>query len=105
VYRELVDVWLARQVGCGHARCDALLREAIEVRARLPEVEHSPAAVDRPAGVRMIVAGVDRRFDLVELLGCHARELDSDSYSHRFPPCGGRRDCTPSAARVAKTLL
>src|ERR1022692_4243059 len=88
VYGELVNLRCPGSPDSGHRGSDAFLREAVEVSARLPEVQHAPATVDRTGrvkheSVRGIAVRVDRRIEPVDLLGGPAGELDADSYSHR----------------------
>jgi len=47
MHGELVDLRRGRDSGSGSRGSDAIRHEAVELRARLPEVEHAPAAVDR----------------------------------------------------------
>src|SRR6185312_15949606 len=104
VHGELVDVRLAgRADGC-HRRPDALGREAVEVGARLPEVEHAPAAVHGPGGVedqplRGISVRVDHGVELVEQLRRDAVDLDSDADCHCCScQWTGRLYCSPAGA-------
>ena len=65
-------------------------REGVEVLARLPEVDDSPATVDRPgwwkrSPGRWRAIGVDVIVTLVELLLGDPRELDADADSHPQP--------------------
>src|SRR5665213_1712390 len=90
VHGELVDLrWTPCNACGGHPRSDAVCREPVEVLARLPEVNHAPTAVYRTGrvedhSIQGIAVRVDRRLELVELLGGDASQLESDSYSHWF---------------------
>jgi hypothetical protein len=85
VYRELLDV---RRLLRLHARgrdthLNATLEE-VAVGARLPEVDHAPASLDRARGVedeafRRIFLGVHVRVHSIEPLLGNSRELDADA--------------------------
>ena len=88
VHGELVDLrWTPCNACGGHPRSDAVFGEPVEVLTGLPEVENAPTAFHRAGrvkdhSIRGIRLRVDRRLELVELLGGDASQLDSDSYSH-----------------------
>jgi hypothetical protein len=88
VHGELVDVGRCRDPGGGSRGSNAVRDEVVELRARLPEVKHAPAAVDRTGcvkdqPVRVIAGSVECRFEPVELLSPQPVELDADSYGRR----------------------
>src|SRR5664279_1831314 len=66
----------------GHRGSDALRREPVELLVRLPGADRTPTAVHRTGrvkdeSVRGIAVRVDRRIELVQLLGRDARQLET----------------------------
>jgi len=91
VDRKLLDVgWPLRLDSCGRHSFHDPRGEGVEVLAGLPEVDDSPATIDRPRRVekepfRWCAIGVGVIVSLVELLLSDRWELDADADSHSPP--------------------
>ena len=105
VHRELVNL-RGRPFHAGrlHRGRDMLPEERVELRARLPEVDHAPAALDRPRRVeqqalRLVGGRIDLGVHRVELLCGHPRQREADSYCHAKPPVVDGNDSRTDRSR------
>src|SRR4051812_44060436 len=89
--RKLLNLrWPLRLDSCGRHSFHEPRGEGIEVVAGLPEVDDSPATIDRPRRMekepfRWCAIGVGVIVSLVELLLSDRWELDADADSHSPP--------------------